>query len=161
MSKEEEENEEIRNFITSMKDMDIQKLRQSMKEDEVKKAIQDAKAIKPSVEKHKMKAKQDSDDIEEEINEDIDENPLELEQESVNKTSTKIEPSYYGGKPISVRKARPISATYGLTSSRQADPIFSGIPSYKAYESKKQDDTRSSITQVSNQPAKFAVKVEY
>ena len=145
---QEEENEEIRNFITSMKNDDIEKLHQSLmgtlKEDELRKAMQEAKAtIAQEASKKKQsnkKAKNDSDD--EEIAEDIDENPVD-DEVNTNKTSVRAESSYYGGRPISVRKPRPISATYNqVTQSRGIEPILASVPfQNKQFDSLKRIDS--------------------
>ena len=93
---QEEENEEIRNFITSMKNDDIEKLHQSLmgtlKEGELRKAVQEANAAIAKENSNKQQAnkkqtKNDSDD--EEIAEDIDENPVEDEVNT--KASSKAE----------------------------------------------------------------------
>lgn len=131
---EEEENEEIKNFISSMKSGDIEKLRQSvadsLKEDEFRKTLQSLKAEQSQIsnEKPAVKNKRTSDEVEEEIAEDIDENPVELDQD-YNKSTNRVESSYYAGRPISVRKARPISATYhDISGSKPVEPVYAGIP---------------------------------
>ncbi len=131
---EEEENEDIKQFISSMKSGDIEKLRQSvvdsLKEDEFRKTLQGLKAEQPQIsnEKPLPKNKRISDEVEEEIAEDIDENPAELDQD-YNKSTNRVESSYYAGRPISVRKARPISATYhDISGSKPVEPVYAGIP---------------------------------
>jgi len=131
---EEEENEDIKNFISTMRGEDIEKLRQSvadsLKEDEFRKTLQGLKAEQPQVsnEKPVVRNRQISNEVEEDIVEDIDENPVELDQD-YNKSTNKVESSYYAGRPISVRKARPISATYhDVVGSKPIEPVYAGIP---------------------------------
>ena len=128
-----------------MKSGDIEKLRQSLadtlKEDELKKAIQGIKEENiVSSEKKNSQKKKVSNEIDEEIAEDIDENPVDLDFD-VHKSSSKVESFYHAGKPISIRKARPISATYhDVASHRPIEPIYAAIPfQNKQYESLKKN----------------------
>lgn len=134
-----------------MKNEDIEKLHQSLRGtlSDFKKAMQDARSsfAEDSYEKksdrrsppiqEKIKEKKASNEIDEEIAEDIEDSPIEQEIE-MSKSSTKAEPLYHGGKPLVMRKARPISATYNQVSSRPIEPVLAKIPLQDKYiESKR------------------------
>ncbi len=116
-----------------MQSGDFEKLRQSiagtLREDELKKAIEISnEEVRDSYEKKDNKPKKTGHEIEEEIAEDIDDDPVDIDFE-IEKSTSRAE-SHYHGKLISIRKARPISATYNdMASHRPLEPIYAALPS--------------------------------
>lgn len=152
---EENENEEIRNFIHTMNKEDVEKLRQSLigtfSQEEVEKVRQseDHDAIEDSLEIRGIPKKSDPAEIDEEIVENIGSEDEEIHQ--AEEMSYKTDAAFRNnnvskypsttGKHIKVLKPRPISATHDQMKSSRTFDVGLGLSHDKSIDLRRPIET--------------------